>query len=65
MLSIELWFLRKLVLTSMIVVPRFLLLGAGHFNSGKKATETKSFTELNNIQPTLSIISDVELLKSE
>lgn len=34
--GLELWFLRKLVVTSAIVVARFLLLGVGHFKSGDK-----------------------------
>ena len=47
--SFQPWFLPRLVVNSVIVVARFLLLGAGHFSSGN-ATQTRSLKELNNVK---------------
>ncbi len=48
--NLELWLLPKLVVMSIIVAARFLLLGAGHFNSGN-TTQPRSLTEPNNVGP--------------
>lgn len=48
--GLELWFLPKLVVTSIIVLALFLLLGAAHFNS-RITAQIRSLTECNKLVP--------------